>query len=180
MMDEATTTEFLRGLRQSRSYTDEAVSDDDLRAILTVAQWTGSAMNRQPWELVVLRDPARIAALAALDRYIAFCGGAPVVILLAMHGATIDEHAFDEGRLCERILLAAEARGLGSGVGWLHGDAVAGVRDMVQLPADRVIRSIIAIGHAAPTPPDRKRPAQPRRPLGELVHAEVYGAHDGM
>jgi len=175
MVDAAATTEFLRAMRQVRQYTGEAVSDADLQAILTVAQWTGSAMNLQPWEFVVLRSPEQIAALAALDRYISFCGGAPLVILPVMHGDAIEEHAFDEGRLCERIMLAAEARGLGSGVGWLHGAAFDAARELFGLPAGRVLRSVVAIGHPAPADPDRARRAQPRKPLAELVHNERYG-----
>ena len=175
MVDAAATTEFLRRMRQVRQYTNEPVSDEDLQTMLTVAQWTGSAMNLQPWEFVVVQSPERIAALAALDRYISFCGGAPLVILPVMHGAAIEEHAFDEGRLVERLLLAAEARGLGGGVGWLHGAAFAAARELFGLPEGRVLRSIVAVGHPAPADPDRVRRAQPRKPLTELVHRERYG-----
>ena len=176
MFDKTEATEFLRGMRQARQYTTDPVSDDDLRAILAVAQWTGSAMNQQPWEFVVLQDRSRIAALGAIDRYISFCGGAPLVILPVMYGSAIAEHAFDEGRLVERIMLAAAARGLGAGVGWLHGEAVAGVGEMIAMPAGRVVRSIVAIGRPAVVEGSGSRPAQPRRPLSELVHYESFAA----
>ena len=46
----------LRKTRQIRSFTDEPVSDDDLHAILEVCRWTGSSMNTQPWQFIVVRD----------------------------------------------------------------------------------------------------------------------------
>ena len=59
-MDDVKSTdliEFLRRQRQSRQFTDEPVSDDDLEAILEVARWTGSSKNTQPWQFVVVTDP---------------------------------------------------------------------------------------------------------------------------
>ena len=54
----ATAGPILRALlrtRQVRQFTDELVSDDDLQAILDVARWSGSSMNRQPWTFIVVR-----------------------------------------------------------------------------------------------------------------------------
>ncbi|MEA2594251.1 MAG: hypothetical protein QOF01_720 [Thermomicrobiales bacterium] len=56
--------EYLRTLRQVRRFTDEPVSDQALEDVLQVARWTGSAVNRQPWEFVVVRDRETRRALA--------------------------------------------------------------------------------------------------------------------
>jgi len=48
---------FLRGLRAIREYTSEPVASDALDDIIEVGRWTGSASNKQPAELIVVRDP---------------------------------------------------------------------------------------------------------------------------
>ena len=50
------TLKFLRSLRAVREYTPEPVSDADINAILEVARWSATAANRQPHEVVVVRD----------------------------------------------------------------------------------------------------------------------------
>lgn len=53
----------MRTLRAVREFTDEPVSDDALRTILDLAVCAPSAGNRQPWEFVVVRDPATRRAI---------------------------------------------------------------------------------------------------------------------
>ena len=57
-MREMTLFEGIRTLRAVREFTDEPVSDEAIRAILDLAVCAPSGGNRQPWEFVVVRDPA--------------------------------------------------------------------------------------------------------------------------
>jgi nitroreductase len=97
--------------------------------------------------------------------------------------------AFDEGRLVERIMLAAAARGLGSCIAGFSGVAqVAAAKAMLGVPADRTLNLAVAIGRPAGggarlLSRERGRDTgQPlamiplgRKPLTELVHLEAYG-----
>src|SRR5260370_37139574 len=47
---------FLRGLRAVREYTSDPVPDDVIREIVEVGRWTSTGGNRQPSEVVVVRD----------------------------------------------------------------------------------------------------------------------------
>jgi hypothetical protein len=108
----------LRRTRQVRQFTDEPVTETDLSAILDVARWFGSSMNRQPWTFIVIRDRAdreRLAELAPNAKHIA---GAALAIAIAMSGDNPEWDAYDDGRAAERILVAASALGLGAGIGW--------------------------------------------------------------
>jgi nitroreductase len=83
--------------------------------------------------------------------------------------------AFDEGRVTERILIAATALGLASGMGWLPQEARDEARRLLGVPDGRVLRTVVAIGHAAEAAAGRRaRPGTARKPLDELVHRERW------
>jgi nitroreductase len=166
--------EYLRTLRQVRRFTDEPVSDQALEDVLQVARWTGSAVNRQPWEFVVVRDRETRRALAEAYPNAGHVAEAAVAIVIVMAGKRAGE-AYDEGRLAERILLAARARGLGAGIAWLGNDGAAeDAKRILGIPAERFVRTAISIGY-----PEDELPGSGsrsgRKPLGELVHRERYG-----
>ena len=61
--------ELLEALRTNpsvREFTDEAVPDDVVAAILDDARFAPSGGNRQPWRVAVVQDPALRRALADL------------------------------------------------------------------------------------------------------------------
>jgi len=61
--------ELLEALRSNpsiREFTDEPVSDDVLAELLDVARFAPSGGNRQPWRVVVIKDPALRRRLADL------------------------------------------------------------------------------------------------------------------
>ncbi|MCP4694079.1 MAG: nitroreductase [Desulfobacterales bacterium] len=50
--------ELVKARRSCRSFADEAVSDEEVNAILEAGQWAPSPLNLQPWQFVVVREPA--------------------------------------------------------------------------------------------------------------------------
>lgn len=62
-MPEMTLFEAMRTLRAVREFTAEPVSDEALRTILDLAVCAPSGGNRQPWEFIVIRDPAMRRAI---------------------------------------------------------------------------------------------------------------------
>ena len=106
-----------------RSYTDEPVSDEDIQTILRAAMAAPSAMNRQPWEFIVLRDRAMLDTLAAKLRYAKMLAQAPVAIVVCAetrytnrNGDVVDNLMWEEdaSAATENLLLAAHALGLGA------------------------------------------------------------------
>jgi nitroreductase len=176
--DSAITTRqiaLLRGLRAVRQFQTQPVPQAALDDILDVARWTGSSRNRQPWELVVVQNPATLQALAALEGYVKHLAGAPLSIALVMAGESEEEEIYDEGRLTERIMLAAAAHGLGSCIGWFAGDGVAGAKALLHVPSHRRLRTALSLGYPAPEAARRQPPTGPaRKPLAEIVHVEQY------
>lgn len=160
----------LRRTRQVRQFTDDPVDEADLRAILSVARWTGSASNRQPWTFLVVRergDLERLAELAPNTRQVA---GAKLAIAITMPGKSEVQDAFDEGRVAERILIAANTLGLGAAIGWALSKYQPGVAEFLRLTPPAFARTIVSIGHPAPEAlKPKSAPGAARKPLEELV-----------
>lgn len=168
---------FLRNLRAVRQFRLEPVPQEALQGIFEVARWSGSASNQQPWELVVVQDPATLKKLSSVEGYASHLAGAAAGIILVMAGdPTRNSHeAYDEGRLSERIMLAASAYGLGSCIGWFINDGPAEVKKILGIPAEKGIRTAISIGYADEEAlKNRPKRAQARKPLNEIVHEEHY------
>lgn len=68
-MQEMTLFEGIRTLRAVREFTDEPVTEEEIRTLLELAACAPSAGNRQPWHFVVIRDPATRQAIR--DHYLA-------------------------------------------------------------------------------------------------------------
>ncbi len=173
----------LRRTRQVRQFTDEPVTESDLRAILEVARWSGSSTNRQPWTFIVLRSPDVRARLADLAPYARHVGGAPLGIAIAMAGDNPEWDAYDEGRAAERMLVAAGALDLGAGIGWVQEAQRPAVAALLGLTRSR----LRAHDHLPGSPDGRRPPAAlgagkgPPTPLGArpgaLNSAQVRRTH---
>lgn len=57
-MDDIALFDAIRTQRAVREFTEEPVSDTDIRTVLDLAVCAPSAGNRQPWHFVVIRDPS--------------------------------------------------------------------------------------------------------------------------
>ena len=106
-----------------RSYTSEPVSDADIETLLRAAMAAPSAMNRQPWEFIVLNDRDTLDALAGKLRHAKMLENAPLAIvvcaetMLTLRDGQVVENMFwehDASAATENLLLAAEALGLGA------------------------------------------------------------------
>jgi nitroreductase len=96
--------------REVRSYTDQPIPDDVLTRILHGGRVTGSARNRQQWEMVVVRKREtleRLAETVAAPSNIRGCVTAVAVVLKG-------QSAWDGGRMAQNLMLAAWSQGVGS------------------------------------------------------------------
>lgn len=176
----AAITSFLKDLRNIRHYEDRPVPDNVLQDILEVARWSGSAKNVQPWSFVVVHDPVTLDALADLPAFVKHVNRAPIGIMLVMDGQPdqAPQETFDEGRLTERIMLAAAAYGLVSSIAWFGssgGPVSDAAKDILGIPRDRLVRTLISIGY----PDIDAHAANPnglsgRKDLRETVHTDRW------
>lgn len=165
---------LLRRLRQSRRFTDQPVTDETLHQLLEVARWTGSAKNTQPWHFVLVRDPETLAKLSELGPFVGHVKHVQVAIMMVFDSAGPTEF-YDEGRVSERLMIAASALGLGSGTSWWGSEENSrAAKALVGVPDDKRMVSCVHLGY-----PDNSKPHHRldggRKPLSELVSDETYG-----
>ena len=148
---------------------------DDL---LTVARWSGSAKNRQPWVFVVVRDRETLRRLSELEGYVRHLAEAALAIVLVMDGNPdqVEQETFDEGVLSQRLQLAAEAHGLGSAIGWFHGAGRQTAKEMLGIPHERLVRTALSFGNEDVGAENaRSHPLRARKLLTEIVRFERFG-----
>ncbi|MBV9227863.1 MAG: nitroreductase family protein [Chloroflexi bacterium] len=168
---------LLRKLRSVRQFRPDPIPQEVIDALLEVARWSGSARNLQHWELVVIRERATLRALAQCEGSAKHLAGATLGIVLVMAGSPdfIEQETFDEGKVSERIMLAAEAYGVGACIGWFKGQGRIDAKALLGIPQERLVRTVISLGYPEEEA-QRARPkvANARKPLSEIVRFERY------
>jgi len=175
--------EVLRTIRGRRSvirFTDQAVNDNELAAILEAGRWAPSYINSQPWELLVVRDAKTRARLGEILRRITVAwqgfAGAPVSIVVMADPARDPRHLAEDGAAAvQNMCLAAHSLGLATFWAGLHavpetrGSAESELKAALGIPPAMQLVAVVPIGHPA------YEAATSRRPLSEIVHLETYG-----
>ena len=166
--------------RQIREFTDEPISEEDLNLLADVARWSGSSANTQPWRFIVIREEATIRAIAGAGmpqtRSLRTAAAAIAIALPEEQGKAVS-HAYDEGRAAERILVAATMLGLGAGIAWVLAAARGAVGELLHIPGEWRVRTVVAIGH--PSEGARKPKSSPggaRLPRDEVVFPDRWPA----
>lgn len=138
--------------RSIRKYTDEAVSDDDLRTILEAGMNAPSASNRQPWHFVVVNARVKLNAIMEVHPYSRMLAQAPLAILVC-GDTTVSESYWQQdcAAATENILVAARALGLGTC--WLgvtpNAQRAPAIAQLFGLPDHVQPLNVIALGHPA-------------------------------
>jgi nitroreductase len=186
--------------RACREYANAPVDDATIELILRAGTHAPSAENRQPWEFVVVRDPALqkeihdLTEAVWLERARAFsearltpklleevdegiAGGgyrtAPVLVVVC---ADVERGlAATVGSsifpCVQNMLLAANALGLGSALTTLAAQAGSRLAELLDLPPHVVPQAIVPLGVPA------RRLGRPRRePATDHAHRDRYGA----
>jgi nitroreductase len=151
--------------RSVRSFTGQPVSEGVVTDLLRAAMAAPSAGNQQPWQFVVVRDPALREVIASANPYGAPARDAQVAILVCGdldRETRPDFWVQDCSAATQNLLLAAHAAGLGAV--WCgtypREERMKPIAEALGLPGMVVPFAVVAIGYAAerPAPVDRYDP----------------------
>ena len=149
------------------------VGEDLIERMLRAAMAAPTAVNKQPWEFVVVTDKATLGALSKAHPHARIENGATLVI--AVCGATdngLDGRAKeywiqDCSAATENLLLAAHGLGLGAvwcGVYPME-DRIAPISEILAIPEGYMPLNLVTIGYPAvhPAPKDKWNEAKVHR-----------------
>lgn len=144
--------ECLHSRRSIRQYTEEAVSDENIRTLLDAAMIAPSAGNAQPWHFVVIHDKTILDKIPSIHPYAGMASRAPLGILVCASPNEEKHKGFwpqDCAAATQNILLAANAIGLGAVWTGLHPveDREQAFRELLGIPAEIIPMSFLVIGH---------------------------------
>ena len=168
--------ETIRARTSIRSFDpSRSVSDADVEKILRAAMCAPSAMNRQPWEFVVVRDKAKLEELGRRLPNSRVANGAQLAIAVCgttdngLPGRGKEYWIHDCSAATMNLLLAVKGLGLGAvWTGVYPGvERIAIVREVLKIPAGYEPLNLIPIGYPAENPPpkDKWNPAKVHRDI---------------
>lgn len=178
----------IRTRRSIRRFSDKAVEDEKLQALLEAVRQSPSWANMQCWRFVVVKDGQtreQISGLSYVESFFSPLGykanparkgiaEAPVVIVACADpkkSGTIGGQAYymtDIGIAAQTLLLAARGLGLGSVfVGVFDEEKL---RALLGVPADIRVVGIFPLGY----PLEEKGGGPARKPLSEIVSYERW------
>jgi nitroreductase len=156
--------DFVFGRRSIRVYSLGAVAEQTVTQLLEAAMAAPSAMGKDPWRFVVVRDKQMLSALAGLHPGAAMLSSAAVAIVAcgdldAAFGRHLSYMLQDCSAAIENLLLAAHALGLGGCWVGVHPDegGIKRVKELLALPGPIIPIAVIALGQPGEQPGPRTR-----------------------
>ncbi|WP_308588986.1 nitroreductase family protein [uncultured Oscillibacter sp.] len=163
--------EALRGRQSIKSYLPIPVEEEKLQAVLEAGRLAPSSYNSQCRKFLVVTDPALRKALHDRAGTQPMIEQAPVVIVIC---ATPDQehadampcgeskHPIDAALSGAYMMLEAYAQGLGTC--WLGAFDAEAVKEVLGIPRDVKVVTMMPLGYH-----DGTQPRRDRKPLEELV-----------
>ena len=165
--------ELARKRYSVRSYKSDPVEKEKLGRILEAARLAPTAVNIQPFQLVVIHTADREAELLQIYKKKWFVQAPIVICACGIFGKSwvrkdgknyID---VDVAIVMDHLILAATAEGLGTC--WIGAFNPAAAKEILGLPEGVEPIAFTPLGYAADRPPTKKR-----KPLSELVRYERW------
>lgn len=160
--------EAIQTLLAVREYDDRDIPDEVVAQIVEAGRLTGSSRNTQQWDFIVVREGERLQKLGELATTGRFIADAKLAIAVVVPDAPVG--FMDGARATQDMMLAAWGAGVGSN--WVGNTNTVPIRELLNVPEDRMLLNITAFGYPAKRIGAGKKN---RKPLAEVAHAEAFG-----
>ncbi len=155
---------FIFGRRSIRVYAPGEIDDHTVIQLLEAAMAAPSAMTKDPWRFVVVRQqPALAAMVEALPGGKMLATATLAIVVCGDLDAAFERHVSfmlqDCSAAVENLLLAAHALGLGACWVGVHPseNSVRRLKELLDLPAAVIPLAAISLGHPGEDPGPRTR-----------------------
>ncbi len=183
-MDEEELIGLMKKRWTARKFESKDVDEEDLEKILEAGRWSPSGGNKQPWELIVIRDEETKHKIAELyaegmgmsdppERYTS----PPVLIAVCVDKRVIDSYPdmmpaefvvyASIGSMVQNMSLAAASLDLALSWGTQPEGIKEEVKELLEVPDYIEVPDILQLGY-----PDQERYSSDRRRIDEFVHRD--------
>jgi nitroreductase len=160
----------IKARRSIRKYKPKKLPNELLDYLLEMTRAAPSGSNRQPWELVVINDRARLKGLVPICKDQSFIGDCSA-FLVGVDDPQQKWAKVDLAIALDHLSLAATEAGLGTC--WIGAFDQRGMAEYVGLPSDRTVTVCMTLGY-----PDETPPALGRKRTEDLFYWDRYGVRD--
>ncbi len=157
--------EAIHKRRSVRSYTGAPIPRADLEMIVDAGRLAASGHNCQPWDFVVITEPAMIERLGKVRDWMSQSGA---IIAIVLDPAS--RYWLEDGAAAAQNMLLA-CTGLGYGSCWVEGGVIPveeELKELLGVPPGRRLLMVVTIGEPA------EWPAKEKKPLEEVLHWERF------
>ena len=156
-----------------RRYKNKAIPKQVLLSILEAARLAQSAANRQPWQFIVVTDPAIKKELVPAAGSQSFVGESAAVIVCLADPEESETVGPFEGFLVDLAIaienMALTAWDLGVGSCWIGDYSEERTRQLLGVPRKLRVVSLLTLGY-----PDEGPGSKRRKSLDQIIHYEKY------
>jgi nitroreductase len=155
--------------RSVRKFKPQSLSRDHLHTILEAGRLAPSAGNRQPWQFIVVHDPALKINLAEAARQQHFIAKASVIIV-ALGDASLSSRWYAQDTMIALEHMVLTATELGYGTCWIGAFTDDDVKTLLAIPESMTVVALLPIGV-----PDESPLPKPRKPFNAIYFDDQYG-----
>ena len=154
-----------------RKYSDKKVEQEKIDTILKCAMAAPSAVNKQPWEFLVITDKEKLEKIAEIAPNASYAKNSQVTIIVCGNKNLSEKFWLQDCcAVSENILLATEALGLGAVWCFVYpsDERILAIKQLFNLSEEIVPVNIIPIGY----PFTKEEPKQKYNP--EKIHVNNW------
>lgn len=166
--------ELLKRRRSIRKYTEQPLTPEEVKLILEAALMSPAGKRKNPWQFIAVEDPDTLLKLSKAKEHGAgpLAGAALGIVVL---GDAISSDTWLEDCSIASILIQLQCEALDLGSCWIQmhkRENAAGVaaedvvREILDIPYQMEVLSIISIGHKA----EEKKPFEEDKLQWEKIH----------
>ena len=173
-------SELIKKRRSTRKFTEEELTQDEVVLLLKAALMSPSSKRSNCWQFVVVDDREMLARLSRCKAHgVELLEGAPLAVVVLADPLASD--VWIEDASIASLMIQLEAEDLGLGSCWVQvrerstAEGVSAdevVRELLDIPLQMQVLSIIAVGHKAV----ERKPFDEDNLQWEKVHINKYGA----
>jgi nitroreductase len=141
--------EFLIKRRNVRSFQNRPVPVELVKELIYVANHAPNSMNREPWKFIIITDKEIKERLSKLHKGASHIAKAPMGIAVVAE-PDVSPHTWMVDTVNAVMYFVLAAYSVGLGVGWIAAYENAEAKEILKIPKDKVLITLLSIGYPDP------------------------------